>query len=334
MITFDARRLVFVLGPPRAGTTLLMRLLHAHPDMEGGPEPHLLTPLAHLGVPHHVEKAAYDPFVTAEAIRGLVARIGDDTWYRALRALSDVVYGDLAERSGKRLLVDKTPAYSLIWPFLVRLYPEATFVVITRHPGAVFSSYADSFFEGDWEVAHRHNPILERYIPALAGLLRSSQVERRIHVQYEHLVRDPHTTLQHICTVAGVEFFPDMVEYGRIPVAEGAGDPVTVDRASRPVDGGVDAWAIEVARRPERRAHLERMVATLDDADLALWGTPRSEFWKPVDQARPGERRRRPWDRYRLQRAVLLAARSNLGRFGLRSPLRRLRFMLDVVLRE
>ena len=62
MTRLDDRRLLFVIGPPRGGTTLLMRLLHAHPDVHGRAEPHLLTPLAHLGYYGRVDKAPYDPF--------------------------------------------------------------------------------------------------------------------------------------------------------------------------------------------------------------------------------------------------------------------------------
>jgi hypothetical protein len=42
--------------------------------------------------------------------------------------------------------LDKTTANALVLPFLQRLYPDAKYVVLTRHPLAVFSSYANSFF--------------------------------------------------------------------------------------------------------------------------------------------------------------------------------------------
>ena len=34
----------------------------------------------------------------------------------------------------------------MVLPFLTRLYPRARYVVLTRHPLAVASSYANSFF--------------------------------------------------------------------------------------------------------------------------------------------------------------------------------------------
>ena len=47
----------FVISSPRSGSTLLERMLASHPLIYGRPEPHLLTPLAHLGYYAKVDKA-------------------------------------------------------------------------------------------------------------------------------------------------------------------------------------------------------------------------------------------------------------------------------------
>ncbi|HOJ68808.1 MAG TPA: sulfotransferase, partial [Candidatus Hydrogenedentes bacterium] len=59
--------MIFIIGAPRSGTTLLERMLSSHSQVLGGPEPHLITPLAHLGVWAKVDKAPYDPILSAEA---------------------------------------------------------------------------------------------------------------------------------------------------------------------------------------------------------------------------------------------------------------------------
>ena len=38
-------RLIFLVSPPRAGSTLLQRMLASHAEIFSPPEPHLLTPL-------------------------------------------------------------------------------------------------------------------------------------------------------------------------------------------------------------------------------------------------------------------------------------------------
>ena len=61
--------MLFVIGAPRSGTTMLEHMLSAHSMVQGGPEPHLLTPLAHLGPWAKVDKAPYDHVLAAESQR-------------------------------------------------------------------------------------------------------------------------------------------------------------------------------------------------------------------------------------------------------------------------
>ena len=80
---------------------------------------------------------------------------GEAGYLDALRAYTDSMYAQLMEVAppGKRFFLDKTPAYALVLPFLTKLYPQAQYVVLTRHPLAVLSSYVESFFDGDYRVA-------------------------------------------------------------------------------------------------------------------------------------------------------------------------------------
>ena len=76
MLIWVEDRLVFLIGPPRSGSTLLTRMLGAHSKIHAPAEPHLLTPLAHLGYYASVEKAPYDP-VIAPLTKTLPNRVCD-----------------------------------------------------------------------------------------------------------------------------------------------------------------------------------------------------------------------------------------------------------------
>src|SRR5690606_16440689 len=234
-----------------------------------------------------VDKAPYDHINAAEAMRSFIADLprGEEDYLDALRAYADTLYGRMLSTSDRSRFLDKTPAYALVLPFLAKLYPRAKYVVLTRHPLAVFSSYANSFFNGDYEAAHAFNPILERYVPAMARFLEDRPVPL-CHVAYEDLVSAPEAQLERIFAYLGLEHDPDAVEYGKAPeMKEGMGDPISVHKHSRPVTDSVDKWAAELAHDPRKLALAERMIEAIDPAHLERWGHPREGLFAPVASA-------------------------------------------------
>jgi hypothetical protein len=334
-------RLVFLIGAPRSGTTLTARMLGAHPDVLAPPEPHLMPPLAHLGFHERVEQAPYDPVITQIGLREFVAGLpgGEADWLDGLRRFTDHLYARALEPSGRRIYLDKTPAYALVLEFLAKLYPRARYVVLTRHPMAIWSSYVDSFFDGDALAAHARNPVLERYVPAIARFLRTRPVPL-LHVRYEELVRDPEKHLREICEFLGIAFDPRMIAYGDAegstrPVAAGLGDPVTVDREKRPTTQSVGKWAAALAADPARLAQCREIAARLADEDLAAWGVSGAELRSSLAaiapaSAGPGRAR---LTRYALERRVLVALRRNIHTNALGRLVRRVRTLCDVLLR-
>jgi hypothetical protein len=332
-------RLVFLIGAPRSGTTLLARMLSAHSMIYGRAEPHLITPLAHLGYFGSVQKAPYDPFNVEQAIRELVADLpgGEADYLDALRAYSDAMYSRiLALAPEKRLFLDKTPAYALVLPFLTKLYPKAHYVVLTRHPLAVLSSYVDSFFDGDFKVALAHNPILSRYVPALAKMVRDQPVPL-VWVKYEELVREPEVHFRRVCDHLGVPFEEKAISYGESGEEfKGLGDPTGVARHTRPVTGSVSKWAARIAGDPAVLALVSRVLEELDPADLTTLGYPREKIVAQLEQAKgsPVPVKAQAPLRYRLERKILVGLRRNIHQNALGKVLKRLRFALDVVLRD
>lgn len=351
------QRLVFLISPPRSGSTLLARMLGAHASIVAPEEPHLITPLAHLGYYASVDAAPYDPVITRQAARALVAGLpgGETAYLAALRGYSDAIYsGLLAARPAAPTgaagaagpapttrLLDKTPAYALSLDFLAKLYPNACYVVLTRHPIAVWSSYVDSFFDGDDRVAHAHNPLLERYVPAIARFLRTRPVERLHRVRYEDLVRDPEAQARSLADFLGIPFEPAMVDYGS--ASEGArestrglGDPTNVARETRATTKSLAKWAEAAAGRPERIGLYREILARLFDEDLETWGHPRAAIAAELDRidgaARPAARP--PLTRYALERKLLVALRRRIRPDnGLGAAVRKLREVCDVLLR-
>ena len=331
-------RLIFLVSTPRAGSTLLMRVLNATSRIYSRPEPHLMTPLAHLGFWETVDKAPYDQLQAQQATRAFVADLprGEADYWDAARAYADVLYGRMLAAHGGacRYFLDKTPANALILPYLAKLYPQAHFLVLTRHPAAIFASYANSFFDGDYAAAARFNPILSRYVPAMARFLRERPVPL-LQVSYESLAQDPEQTLREISTFLDVPFEPEALNYQRAQVAQGLGDPLGVEKHSRPVTDSIHKWAPELAADPAKFDVVAKQLAGVSPEDLATWGYPVDTLWSPMAHADPTAwvAKKRSWNRYALQRRALVLLRRNIHERPHGKLIAKVRFYCDVLLR-
>jgi hypothetical protein len=338
-------RLIFVLSPPRAGSTLLQQMLASHSQIATFAEPHLITPLAYLGYHDLVDKAPYDHINAAEAIRGFVDGLpnGEQDYLDALRAYTDTMYGRMLAKSGKRYFLDKTPAYALVLPFLRKLYPDARYLVLTRNPVAVMSSYANSFFDGDWRAANDYNPVVNRYVPAIARFLREPTSHVR-QVGYEALVNEPEAELERIFRFLDLPHEPGAVNYGekfggeRAHTKAGSGDPISVGERSRPTTESLGKWVEELRGDPEKLELAREIVAKLDADDLRIWGYDKAELWNTLDQERRDSGRpvhRKPkLNNFVMQRKIMLALKKDIDKRPHGKVLQRVRYYCNVLLRE
>lgn len=332
-------RLVYVISTPRAGSTMLMRILNATSAVMSRPEPHLVGPLAHLGFWDVVEKAPYDQLQAQDAVRAFVRDLpgGEQDYWDACRAYLDVLYGRMMQTAddGERYFLDKTPANALVLPFLRHVYPNARFIVLTRHPAAIFASYANSFFDGDYRAAVDFNPVLSRYVPVMAEFLRDP-TERVLHVSYEQTVSEPEATLERISAFLDIPFEPEALEYDRKEVkGEGLGDPIGVKQHSRPVTSSIDKWATELAASDDKYEIVAQQLAGVDPVDLETWGYPVAGLWKALEAADPEawKPKKKQWDRYRTQRRALVWLRKDIHERPHGKVVERVRYYCDVLLR-
>ncbi len=335
-------QMLFVISSPRSGSTMLERMLESHSQILGGPEPHLLTPLAHLGIWDKVDKAPYDHVLAAESQKAFIERLPgkEQDYWDACRAYCDVLYGRLLSTSDAKICLDKTPAYGLILPFMAKVFPDAKYVLLVRHPIAIFSSYANSFFDGDYETAMKYNPIINRYVPAMAKFIRQNTAPH-FRVKYEDLVTDPESWMERIYAYIGVPFEKDTIDYGDKKRddahAKGLGDPIGVQQHTRPTAANIEKWVDELSEDGAKRAIMERAINEIDPMDLETYGYTLEEIWEPMRHGANGSKspKSQPMSRYRLQRKAIVRLRAVAQSSGLvRQTLQKARLACDVLLRE
>jgi hypothetical protein len=181
-------RFVFLAGLHRSGTTLLARLLAAHPEVSGfsgtgvdADEGQLLQtvyPAAKVwGGPGRFGFAPDAHFTEAQATEGMAERLFEE-WSP---------HWDLA----RPVLLEKSPPNLLKTRFLQALFPNSSFVAIVRHPIPV------SIPTARWRGTRRYDLMFKHWLRCHEIFAADREHLERVHVlTYEELVRDPESVLR------------------------------------------------------------------------------------------------------------------------------------------
>ena len=191
--------LVFILGFPRSGTTLLAQILASAPNVVVFEE----RPLLAKAIADFVE-APDGPQKLAAANDDVLAAYRADFWQRA-RAEGDV--------RGK-LTVEQTAFNTVYLPVIVRLFPDAKIVFAVRDPrDVVFSCFRRQFAPSRFTLEFRTLESTARFYDAtmrLAELCRPALGARLLDIRNEDLIEDFDSQVQRLCALTGVPWREEM----------------------------------------------------------------------------------------------------------------------------
>ncbi|MEU9335463.1 sulfotransferase [Streptomyces sp. NPDC048290] len=191
----SARRLVpdpvFVLSSVRSGSTLLRVLLNSHPQIRAPHEMHLRTLSIGLTKPYTV-KAMQQLDLDERELEYLL-------WDR-------IMHRELL-RSGKRVIVDKTPGNAGVWERLHEGWPDARYIFLLRHPASMVSSLINNRPDRDLDATVREVRGYVEGVEAARGALPG------FTVRYEELTERPEQITQDICAFVGVPWTARMLDY-------------------------------------------------------------------------------------------------------------------------
>lgn len=264
--------LIFLVSQPRAGSTLLQRIIAGHPRVQTSAEPWLmLHPAYALKAAGH--EAEYGASLAHAALVDFLEFNGggEAVYLDALRGLASTLYGAALRKGGKEIFLDKTPRYYFIIPELYRLFPKAKFVFLLRNPLAVLHSILETWIRGEWlGLCHSRHDLLT----APRRLIEGVQLlgKDAITVRYEDLVSQPEVCVSQLCGRLGIDFSPDLLSYGERPAPQGRmGDTSGVRRHGRPSVDGLQKW-VGLASHDQTRHFAHSYLRTLGPELLGEMG--------------------------------------------------------------
>jgi hypothetical protein len=313
---------VYVVGCPRSGTTVVQRMLDAHPDLAVSRSTHWVTlPLRDATwslpdgrmTPERAEQVvAFRRFpkmdVDPDAVRRLAATDPPPTYEDFVRG----VYALFARGRGTSLAGDKTPAYVRWIPALAEWFPTVRFVHVVRDGRDVCMSLVDPKNEKKraqlaafptWVDDPVATAALRWEWDVRLGREGGADVgaDRYLELRYEALVEDPDAGCRTLCDFLGLEVRPEMVRFheGRSRPGEGR----DAKHSWSPVTRGLRDWRRDMD--PGDRARIEAVAGDLLDE----LGYPSPDAVSPEDLAhadglrvafaeearRQGERTPRGW---------------------------------------
>jgi uncharacterized protein (TIGR03032 family) len=224
---------VFVVCPPRSGSSLLFETLQRSPSLAtiGGESHEVIEGIAALAPASH--DWASNRLDASDANDGVVAHLKE----RFAARMRDR-HG--AQRHGPTRLLEKTPKNALRIPFLARAFPDARFVFLYRDPRETVSSMLDAW-RSERFVTYRDLPgwggppwsllltpgwreldglplgeIVSRQwattVDVLLDDLAELDVDQWCVSSYDRLVADPFEEIQRLCAFLDIEWDDELAE--------------------------------------------------------------------------------------------------------------------------
>jgi hypothetical protein len=221
---------IFILGSQGSGSTLLRLMLDSH---------------EHIAIP---QETGFMRLVTAHR-RVPFWQFGDQ-WYARLGMTEDDLdellrsfYGGMFERyaaaRGKLRWGDKTPFHVWHGNEMARLFPDAVFIGIVRHPLGTVGSLVRRF---DREI----NRATRHWLTANTRLVHTGVElgDRFVLLRYEDLALQPEATMRELLQWIGEPWSDQVLRHHEVQRRQGA--PTIVDGQTRSTDavdpGRIDRW--------------------------------------------------------------------------------------------
>ncbi|MGA7306991.1 MAG: sulfotransferase [Rhodothermales bacterium] len=210
--------LFYIVGVGRSGTTLLMSMLNAHPEIGTPPETHFVT--SHISGRRPVSIAECREVLSADQRLDRLGLDFDDVFRSGHRdeaklSMETVYFRILSrwkERHGVRLVGDKAPRYVEFLPLLKSIAPRAKVIHMIRDPREVFLSRT----RAAWSAGRREWTHLLAYtVQYSVGRADGAKLfgDNYYEVLYEHLISRPEEELKRLCTFLGVAYDSSMLQF-------------------------------------------------------------------------------------------------------------------------
>ncbi len=219
---------IFILAPPRSGTTLLRIMLAGHPQLFAANELQLL----HFNNLQERKEAYTGKFsLWSEGIIRTIMELKNcnaDTAkgmmqiYEEENLSTKNFYSTLQSWIGNRIIVDKSPSYAMDKMALEKAehdFDNAIFIHLSRHPYSMIKSFEKMHMDQvmflkkhDYDARDTGELIWRESHRNISKFLKKIPNDRQFRIIYEDLVKNPERVMQQMCDTIGLPFHPNLIQ--------------------------------------------------------------------------------------------------------------------------
>jgi hypothetical protein len=240
---------IFVMGAMGTGTTLLRLVLDSHDAIAVPPE---------TGFMRAYKAHKFIPFKWTG--RNWAKRLGwsDEELDEELRQFYNRLFMRYVETHGKRRWGEKTPLHIWHWDAMARVFPDAVFVAIVRHPGGSMASNINRWRFG----LNRAATHFERYTREMLRQA-AAYADRTVMLRYEELLLQPEPVLRELLAWLGEDWSDSVLEHHKVQADRGGREVVEGrNKVSDPLDvSRISKWTNTI--KPSGQRQLDKRVGRL-----------------------------------------------------------------------
>lgn len=266
---------LFLISLPRSGSTLFHKILATCPLIATANEPWIALPFAYMRNRSEVD-TPYWQHTGGLAIEEFVSGFpnGEEDFNALCNEFIMGAYAKYTHPDAKYFL-DKTPRYYLIVDFLEKIFPNAKFIFLFRHPLDVLNSVFNTWHRNRFTPNLRGSAIDIWAGPTRLAKAYNKDNPNHFKVNYQELVQQPHEVISRLSEFTKLPFESFNLEgLGEVSFSGTMGDPTKGQKYQGVDPGSLETWPRFVTNR-FRNQFVERYVQSFPPEVWAEFGVDR-----------------------------------------------------------
>ena len=235
-------KLIFIISQPRAGSTLLQKLLSNNELVDTVSEPWLLLPLLSIYKPELID-ARYNYKLAMDGFFDYLGKKNSSLEFK--NNLKQLILGLYKVSNSNQYFIDKTPRNYEIIPLIMEFFPTAKFIVLKRNPFASLHSMLAIWSNGklhSLKTFYRDFLIAPQLIQEFCDTHGKKTNVKEVY--YENILSDPKNKTKEIYDWLNIPFDEHVLDLGKNEKIAGLfGDDAQKEQPLKTINSDLkDSW--------------------------------------------------------------------------------------------